>query len=371
MNVFIISISVLAGIIIIVAIGGFISQRLVKTPAFKDAKGNVVPNSIAEYQRVSINGDSHGILIRGKNRDNPVLLFLHAGPCLSETGLMRNFNSVLEEHFTMAYYDMRGSAKSYSLFQNYKKTFTTDQLLHDIHEMTLYLKKHLGKDKIVLMGHSFGAGFGALTSATYPDDYLLYIGIGQASNPTEQNRVSYSWALETAKKNKNEQAVLELEGANDYWLLEEKKSYFSKMMIHKKWIAYYGGQLVGKTDFVPYVLKNLTGKEYTLFDYAPYLLGMMAGGPTSFDIMVSTDLKKQASEFKMPFIFITGRQDYNLSPAVVKDYYNSITAPMKKMFWFENSAHFPHIEEPESFQKIMIEDILPLIKPEVSQEASS
>lgn len=361
-KIIIISISILVGILLIIVIGGFITQRLVRTPQFKNPDGTLRLNSIAEFRRVSINGDSHAILIRGKDLNNPILLFLHAGPCLSETGLMRNFNSELEDHYTMVYYDMRGSAKSYSLFQNYKKTFTTRQLLQDIHEMTLYLKKSLGKDKIALMGHSFGAGFGALAAATFPDDYLMYIGIGQASNPTEQNRVSYLWALDTAKKNKNEQAVLELEEVNNYWLLRDKKSYFSKMMVHKKWIAYYGGQLVGKTDFVPYVLGNLTCREYNLFDYAPYLLGMMAGGPASFEIMTTTDLKKQASEFKIPFIFITGRQDYNLALDVVKDYYNTINAPLKKMFWFENSAHFPHVEESKLFQKIMIEEILPIIK---------
>ena len=73
---------------------------------------------------------------------------------------------------------MRGSAKSYSLFQNYKKTFNTKQLVQDIHEMTLYLKYSLGQEKIILMGHSFGAGFGALTASTYPEDYSIFIGIG-------------------------------------------------------------------------------------------------------------------------------------------------------------------------------------------------
>jgi hypothetical protein len=46
------------------------------------------------------------------------------------------------------YYDMRGSAKSYSPFQNLKKTFTTTQLLHDIHEMTKYVKEKLNTEKI-------------------------------------------------------------------------------------------------------------------------------------------------------------------------------------------------------------------------------
>jgi pimeloyl-ACP methyl ester carboxylesterase len=358
----IIPLSIFIGILLIVFAGGLLTQRFVNTPPFTDTNGNVIQNSISEFCRVPINDDCHAVLIRGKNIDNPVLLFLHAGPCLSETGLMRNFNSELEEYYTMVYYDMRGSAKSYTPFQNYKKTFNTNQLLYDIHEMTKYLKGKLNKEKIGLMGHSFGAGFGALAAAAYPNDYSIYIGIGQASNPTEQNRKTYFWALETAKKDQNEKAISELEGAKNYWDLKDEKEYFSKMMKHKKWIAHYGGQIAGKTDFITFVLSNLTCSEYNLFDYAPYLLGMMAGGPASFDIMVSTDLKMQAANFEAPIIFLTGRQDYNLGPAIAEDYYNHIKAPLKKMYWFENSAHFPHFEEAELFQQIMIKEVLPIVQ---------
>lgn len=360
--IFFVPLSILIGILFIVSFGVFITKRFVKTPPFKGPDGNVSQNSIAEFCRVPINNDTHAILIRGKNLDNPVLLFLHAGPCLSETGLMRNFHSELENYYTMVYYDMRGCAKSNNPFQDLKKTYKTNTLLQDIHEMTQFIKGKLNKKKIGLIGHSFGAGFGALAAYTFPKDYSIFIGLGQASDINEQNRIAYSWALETAKNDQNEKAVFELESANDYWNSKNAKEYFPKMMIHKKWVGYYGGQIVGKKDFIPFLLSNLLCNEYNLFDYVPYLLGMITSGPASFDIMISTNLKKQAAIFEAPFILLTGRHDYNLSPPVAEDYYNTVSAPMKKMFWFENSAHFPHFEEPELFQKIMVEEILPIVK---------
>lgn len=327
-----------------------------------DNEGNIIENSIAEFSRVKINGDTHAILIRSKNISNPVLLFLHAGPCLSETGLMRNLNPELEEHFTMVYYDMRGSAKSYKLFQNYKKTYTTKNLLQDIHEITLHLKNKLKKNKIGIMGHSFGAGFGALAVSTYPNDYSIHIGLGQPSNILRQNKETYDWVINSAKSDNNLSAVKSLNKAYGYWDITDKKEFFSKMMIHKKWVGHYGGQIVGKTDFIPFMMDNLLCDEYTIFDFIPYFLGMLAGGPASFEMMTKTDLKKQANIFKAPIVFITGRQDYNLGPAVLEDYFNSIEAPYKKMYWFDDSAHFPHVEEIDLFQTIMIKEILPIIK---------
>ena len=118
-----------------------------------------------------------------------MLIFLHAGPGMTETGIFRNMNAILED-YTIVYLDQRGGGKSYSPFMDYK-TMNTEQLTQDIHELTLYLKERFGKEKIVLMGHSFEAGFGALAAARYPEDYSAFIGIGQPVNPIENDSLSY------------------------------------------------------------------------------------------------------------------------------------------------------------------------------------
>lgn len=350
------------GFILVIIIGGVITRNFVYTAPFKDSDGKVIPGSIAEFRRVELGGYSQAILIRGKNLDNPMLLYLHAGPGLSEMGISRNFNSKLEDYYTMVYLDQRGGAKSYSPFLNFS-TMSRKQLLQDIHELTEYLKKRFKKEKIVIMGHSFGAGFGALASATYPEDYSCFIGIGQPVCPVECDKRSYPYILEVAQKEGNSKAVKELEKINEFWLSkDDKDKYFNGMMIMKKWVGYYGGQIYGQSGFMSYVLKNSLCSECNIFDYPAYLLGMTFSGPASWDTMINTDLRKEAVEFKMPFIIIEGRHDINTFPSFVEEYYNMVKAPYKNLIWFEKSAHFPNTEESELFQKTMIEDILPIIK---------
>lgn len=361
-KVIMITAAIITGVFLIIFTGSYLTQRIVKTPIFKDEQGNRLTNSIAEFCRIPINGDKHALLIRGKSLDNPILLFLHAGPSLSETGLMRNFNPELEEHYTMVYYEMRGSAKSFSLFQNYIKTFTTEQLLDDIHKVTQYLKTRFKKDKIAILGHSFGAGFGALTAATYPDDYSCFISVGVGANPTKMNKLSYAWTLKMAHEEKNEKAIAELKQLDQYWLLKNRKEYIPKMIKHKKWVGYYDGQLIGQNGFMGFVIKNMRCKEYGIFDYFPFYLGMMKCANASFDIMVSTDLCKQASNINTPVVFIAGKKDFNAVPEMIEEFYEAIKSPSKKIYWFENSAHFPHIEENKKFQDIMINEVLPIIK---------
>jgi pimeloyl-ACP methyl ester carboxylesterase len=352
---------VLIGLVLFITAGAVITENFVYTPAFKGADGKKLPGSIAEFRRVNLGGISQAILVRGKNLDNPVLLFLHAGPGLSETSLMRNMNSVLENYYTMVYLDQRGGGKSYSLFDDYKN-FTTKQLVQDIHELTQYLKKRFNKEKIIIMGHCFGAGFGALTAAIYPDDYSLFIAIAQPVCPVDIDRLSNAWNIEQAKREVNDKAIKELESVNGFWNLKEPKGYFNGMMVNKKWVGYYGGMIAGKKGFVSFVLKNLLSLEYSVFDYTPYMLGMTFGGPAAWEIMITTDFRKQVPEFKCPIIFLQGRQDYNVVPEFTKEYFNTVKAPYKKMYWFEKSAHFLHIEEKELFQKVMIDDVLPVAK---------
>jgi pimeloyl-ACP methyl ester carboxylesterase len=360
MGIIIAVFSTIIGLFLILIIGGTITKHFVYTPSFKDNEGKVLQGSIAEYRLIKLGGYPQAVLIRGRNVNNPVLLFLPSGPGISETGMFRNMHSHLEDYYTMVYLDPRGAAKSASLCFDYS-TLNTQQLIQDIHELTLYLKKRFNKEKIVIMGHSFGAGFGTLSAAFYPHDYSAFIGIGEPVCPTEIDRLSYSWTIEQAKKTNNQKALKELESVNGYWTKRDQKGYFNGMMVNKKYVGYYGGQLYGKQGFLSFILKNMMCHEYNIFDYGPYLLGMQFTGPATWNIMITTDLRQQAKEFQCQFILFTGRHDYNAVPSLVFEYYNYVKAPLKKMYWFEKSAHFPHFEEKELFQKIMIEEILPII----------
>jgi pimeloyl-ACP methyl ester carboxylesterase len=41
-------------------------------------------------------------------------------------------------------------------------------------------------------------------------------------------------------------------------------------------------------------------------------------------------------------------------------YFDKIAAPYKKIVWFEQSTHNPPFEEPEKFNRVLIDEVLPL-----------
>jgi pimeloyl-ACP methyl ester carboxylesterase len=55
------------------------------------------------------------LLTRGADRSAPVLFWLHGGPGGAERPVFRYFNSELENHFVVVYWDQRGAGRSFDL----------------------------------------------------------------------------------------------------------------------------------------------------------------------------------------------------------------------------------------------------------------
>ena len=85
-----------------------------RTPPFHTPTGEILPGSIAEIGYQRLGGLDQWVMIRGESIANPPLICLHGGPGFSEMRLMRRFNAPLEKHFTVVYWDQRGTGKSFS-----------------------------------------------------------------------------------------------------------------------------------------------------------------------------------------------------------------------------------------------------------------
>lgn len=159
-----------------------------RTPQIRDEKGKVIPGSIASLEKVYIGGVKQWILIRGRSVNNPVLLFLHGGPGSAEWPLVRDYNRSLEDHFIHVYWEQRGAGKSYS--KNIGNMHI-DQFISDTRELLQYLQKRVNREKVFLIGHSWGSLLGILTAEKYPELFHAYIGVGQFVSAKEQEEISY------------------------------------------------------------------------------------------------------------------------------------------------------------------------------------
>lgn len=88
------------------ALGGFLYAMPAWTPVMRDQTGAVLPNSIATIESIELNGVQQWLVIRGRDRSNPVLLYLRGGPGTSETALLTAYDRALENEFVVVSWDV-------------------------------------------------------------------------------------------------------------------------------------------------------------------------------------------------------------------------------------------------------------------------
>jgi hypothetical protein len=140
--------------------------RPVSTPPIVGADGKPVPGSVAAIEKLRLGGVNQWVVLRGRDTTNPVLLMLAGGPGGSELGSFRKHNGALEDHFTVVHWEQRGAGKSFPLLLRDHRHMTPHQYVADGLELAAYLWRRFGKDKIFLVGHSWGTFLGDVDGPT-------------------------------------------------------------------------------------------------------------------------------------------------------------------------------------------------------------
>jgi pimeloyl-ACP methyl ester carboxylesterase len=317
------------------------------TPMFTDADGTELPGSIAVLEKVELGGLDQWILIRGADRSNPVLLWLHGGPGGTQMPFAHHLDRELEDHFVVVHWDQRGAGKSnHGGFD--EQTMRLSRYLEDARELIQYLHGRLGQDRIVLLGHSWGTQLGIELVRAHPEYFHAYIGVGQVVNHARATELAHAWLEET----------IDPEAAPEDWRtlqsIEVPAMRHSEYRKLNQLTDAYGGSLDLTITEMARIL--MRAPEYTVRDYRRLLQGMNRGGGPMHEggWMAGFDFIETFPELEVPTYFFMGRNDHNTPLALVEEYCESLRAPHKEVVVFENSAHLPFLAEVERFTEEVI-----------------
>lgn len=328
------------------------------TPKIRDDSGVVLPDSIATLEEIKLGGIKQSVLIRGYDKHKPVILFLHGGPGYPQIPYARKYQKELEKDFVVVNWDQRGAGKSYH-FGMTKEDLQVDRLIEDTHELTTYLREKFSQSKIFIAGHSWGSLLGTWTVQKYPDDYYAYIGIGQVANSPEGERVSYEFVLHEAKEKQNKKALQELESIGSPPYQNPRKD----TTLERKWVTEFGGSERNISTYKDLLKGVLFAPEYTWLDGIRLAIGDSVSRHAILPQTEDVNLFDSVPELKIPVYIMMGKYDYMTPSEVAYRYYEELKAPSKQFIWFEQSAHFPHFEEPDKFAEQML-----LIQREISEK---
>lgn len=233
---------------------------------------SIPQGGINESMYVEINGTKQWINIYGEDINNPVLLYLHGGPGSATSEIDYAFTRKWADIFTVVTWDQRNCGKSYDKNQNNIK-LTREIFMEDGKEMTEFLRKYLGVDKISILSHSRGSLYGANLVQAYPNYYNLYIGTGQIVDIVENEKAFKEEALKWAANDHGDMNLLETYNPEEinlknikikntilnkygYDMMKDGSDYnlFTTLLFNpnysiKDWAAYFGRDIKVYFDF--------------------------------------------------------------------------------------------------------------------------
>jgi pimeloyl-ACP methyl ester carboxylesterase len=112
-------------------------------------------------------------------------------------------------------------------------------------------------------------------------------------------------------------------------------------------------------NFYSMVIKAMVNcREYTLKEKLNYLRASARTLSILWPAVLNAHLFNDVPEQKIPVYIFQGTHDYQTAYPIAKEYFDSLRAPVKQFYSFDNSAHSPNFEEPKKFEEILRKEVL-------------
>ena len=342
------------------------------------------PKGIEELKQVKIGGVDQWLHIRGRDRNNPMLLFLHGGPGSAMIGLMDAIQRPWEDFFTVVQWDQRQTGKSYYPADDENAPLTVQQFIGDTEEVIRYLREYLNKDKLFVLGSSWGTILGMHMAKSHPDWLYAYIGVGQVVSQEASERAIYLRLLNHAMEQNETELASKLESMIPFFDAdspEREKTFAENCVFVRRELSRLAGETLMRHTFWDaavdvFNLDRTLSPHLTLTDLSNAIIGdeIALFRPPYINFtkdFFKTNLPKDiGSSFEVPIFFLTGSHDWHTPVSLSDQWFSEINAPHKELIHFEESSHVVFNEENGRFLIALVNKILPFAQVEIDKEAT-
>ncbi|MCU0395126.1 MAG: alpha/beta hydrolase [Chitinophagaceae bacterium] len=270
--------------------------------------------------------DSTKLYVRVAGSGSP-LLFVHGGPGSDSYYFEATpGNALLQQHYTMIYFDQRGSGRSDNASNG---DYSLKRMLQDMEE----LRSHLGYQRWSVMGHSFGGILITNYAALYPQSVARLLVI----HGTLNLRYSLQSHID------NGAIILGLDIQEKHALLAGATSNMEQLQrVHQK--------LNDNGVWYKLMYRNACEKTYNdtvsnIIRERSYEFGNKVW---SYDEYWN-DFTPRTRQIRCPVLVMTGLKDYAIGP----DHYKDFHFPNQTVVLYAG-GHAPFQEEPQWFAEKII-----------------
>jgi len=323
------------GTAVVLSTRAYLQRQTFQTTTFRE------PQSIDTLEAVKLGGWEQWLLIRGKDRRAPILLWLHDGPGgASDLVFSRAFEQSLTQRFVVVHWEQRGTGKSFrdDLPAN---TMTLPRLRSDLSELVAWLRHRFQQPKIYLLGYAWGSTLGLWFAQQHPDQLHAYIGVSQILDWQQHLREAYTETLRRAKQTDRAEPIKELTQIGP-------PPYSSLLPLHtlRRWIAEFGGYFHKAPSFGKMFRASLSSPDYSLGDlFQSNKAYQFSSQHLLLSAVQQTNLRS-IRHLRVPALFLSGRYDLLTSGQQLEQFVQQLQAPHKQLLWFEDAGYAPPPRRP-------------------------
>jgi pimeloyl-ACP methyl ester carboxylesterase len=302
---------------------------------------------------VSVGGIDQWISIRGDDRHNPVLLVVHGGPGEAQWPVAAHYKP-WERTFTVVQWDQRGAGHTYGRYGKQTPDVTLDRIAKDGNELADYLRRLLGKKKIIVLGHSWGSLVAITMVQRRPELFAAYVGTGQLASWKADVNSQFDLLLAKARADGDAATIKQFEAigrpdptnASQYFAFS-KNLQAAMAPSDRAWIKSLRADFPALTAADP---KN----------FQDFLNGFAFSAETVLPDQMAADLPATANRLGTAVFVIQGRDDVITPTRAAVEYFERLTAPKKELILIPDAGHFAFMTAPDAFLAALIDKVLPV-----------
>ncbi len=291
---------------------------------------------ISEVKTYKLHQLEQKVLIEGKSKSNPIIIFLHGGPGspvpfnVGCRGLYPNITT----RFTAVYWDQYGCG-----INNHpvSESFSID----DFVEMTIDLVSAIEKDypniPINLFGVSWGSLLATKVAERIPSKIHSVFVYGQVIKQlffNEEVYKAFQYAKLSSKKRKTLDNVIANKEKND-------SDYVLMSTYIKKYTEGYFAKTKDKLHIRKIIKGLLASPDYSLKDFKAIMNNGMIKNRSIMHELVNMDITPVLRNIQVPYLIMQGSTDIVTPTAFVKTLVEEANNPFLKLKIYENCGHIP------------------------------
>jgi pimeloyl-ACP methyl ester carboxylesterase len=290
----------------------------------------VTAQRIKEASYLQIGGIEQWVTIRGDDARKSILLLLHGGPGDVQSPFVSVY-ALYERDFVLVQWDERGAGRTFA--KNGAAGVTLEKQIADGIDLSEQLQKRFPKQKLILLGHSWGSVVATGMAQQRPDLFYAYVGTGQVAAWADTVQFQFDFLKQRYKEKGDAAALAALEAIGKPDPKNVEQYFASSRPIRQNMNP-------SDTAWLANMMRIAKANGETETTIKAIGDGMNASGAALIGSTVTTDLPATATNFKIPYYVIQGRHDLFAPTPRAKAYFDKVSAPKKQFVTIDNAGHF-------------------------------